>query len=66
MAFAELAAGGVGKAGKFVIFEGEIAIGAHDFGAGEVGVVGGEDGLYVRKSIDELYNFFRQIECVLN
>lgn len=65
MAFAELTSGGIGEAGELAVVEGEIAIGTHDFVAGEVGVVGGEDGLHVWKSADEFYNFARQVEMVV-
>ena len=65
MAFAELAIGGIGKTGEFAVLEGEIAIGTHDFIAGEVRIVGGEDGLHVWKSADEFHNFARQVEMIV-
>ena len=65
MPFAKLAVGGIGEAGELAIFKSEITIRAHDFVAGEIGVVGGENGLHVWKSADELHNFARHIEMVV-
>ena len=51
MPFAELTAGGIGEAGELAVLAGEVAIGAHDFVTGEVGIVGGEE---TKKALDEI------------
>ena len=62
MPFAELTADGIGEAGELAVLAGEVAIGAHDFVTGEVGIVGGEE---TKKALDEIRTDLSKAFCIL-